>query len=894
MKVFVSNRLETLTDVLKEHLFQSGGHPFARKWIIVPSQQIRQALLLRWARDEELKIATGIKIITWNQAVRQIFPDIPTHDELSLKIEKAIEILSEKTLETYLKSGGISRKTSFCNHMSRLFLQYMEEPKGWQQELWKAVFPKAPWDTQVLLQGDVYLFHCSELAPFHLETFKKMETTSFLFSPCALYWGDLQTYREQRYLLNKAQEGEREDLLNYFKNDHPLLGNWGKKGRDLLELFEEEEAFEAFEQSSRETLLTTLQEELLQLSILDKSADDSIQIHSAPSKMREVEVVWEIIQRLPYQPSEILVLTPNIQEIAAAIELIFQQKAGSFDYAIFGLEVQTKSLLIQGFKQLLALLQFRFSREAIEKLLSCPPFLRRFKLTLEDVRDLQKWFSQFSIRYDLDGGVTSWHAGLKRLVESLVLRTDELEFTDSDLLSRWIEVIQLMEKELPILAQEMTILEWSKSLKHLAVCFFSIEKEDDHLIRELDKLKNMRVEGVFAFQSIERILMGIFEQKTGSVNGSHLQAVKFAPLEMGALMPAKAVILMGIEEGKFPRQDLPSSLNQIKRSSILEDDRYLFLEAVCHARQKLILTYTRLHPEDGKSQKPSQLVEELMHHCHLKITHHPFSSFDFAIAQQRNMQLDEKPISVISVQMLKKLARHPLQYFFEERLGIEFDWEERETEFNFSSLEMTKLRKESLTRPLNELMDELANAGKMPVGSFGAIARSKIEKEVHSYQRALEKLDNPQVFNLELKANCDIPVQIDEQNWIYPALQVGSAIIEGKIDNFSKKGLLVHGDDTMACRRKIWPLYLIVKQFYPELPLLFTKKGKAVSIDIAPDAFTRYLQYAKKALSYPSPLFPQSFKDDTIVQWANRRHLLPPKWEESWEEYFKEQLHELI
>lgn len=894
MKMFVSNRLETLADVLKEHLFQSGGHPFAKKWVVVPSQQIRQALLLRWARDDELKVATGIKVITWNQAVRQIFPDIPSHDELSLKIEKALETIKEESIENYLRGGGLSRKTSFCNHMSRLFLQYRAEPSDWQQRLWKAVFPVNPWEKQVFLKGEIYLFHCSQIAPFHLEAFKKMETTSFIFSPCALYWGDLQTYREQRYLLGKAQEGEREDLLDYFKNDHPLLGNWGKKGRDLLALFEEEEAFEAFVQTSGDSLLTILQEEMLSLSLLDKFVDDSIQIHSAPSKMREVEVVWELIQQLPYQPSEILVLTPNIQEVAAAIELVFQQRGGSFDYAIFGLEAQTKSPLIQGFKELLALPRFRFSRESIEKLLSCPPFLRRFKFTFEDVRELQKWFFQFSIRYDLELGSNSWHAGLKRLVESLVLGSNELEFTDAELLSRWIEVIQLMEKELIVLTQEMTIPAWSKSLKHLAESFFSVESEDDHLIRELDKLKHFSVEGVFSFQSIERVLNGIFEQKSGAVNGSHLQAVKFAPLEIGALMPAKTVIVMGMEEGSFPRQELPSSLQQVRTSSILDDDRYLFLEAVCHASKRLILTYTRLHPEDGKSQKPSQLLEELMHHCDLTITHHPSHSFDFPAQQRKSLQLEKSPISVITTGMLKKLARHPLQYFFEERLGLEFGWEERETEFNFSPLEMGKLRNDSLKRPLSELLDELANAGKMPVGSFASITRSKIEKEIQAYHRALANLNVSQIFTLELNATCSAPLQIDDQNWIYPALQIGAVLIEGKIDNVSTKGLLVHGDDTLASRRRVWPLYLIVKQLYPELPLLFTKKGKAAFVAIAPDALIRYLEYAEKALSHPSPLFPQSFKEDAIVQWASRRNLLPDQWEESWAEYFKEQLHELI
>ena len=896
MKVFVSNKLEALADLLKGVLFQGG--PLARRWVIVPGEQIRQALLLRWAQDEELKVAMGIKLITWSQAMRQIFPYIPSQGELALKIEKALQDMNDKDVRAYLHGGGSKRKVSFCHYMSGLFLQYLTQERvvlqGWQQTLWEAVFDRK--EEPLFLRGDVYLFHCTEMTSFQRDVFRKMGATIFLFSPCALYWGDLQTEREQRYLLRQTQEPE--ELLNYFKNDHPLLGNWGKRGRELLELLEEEESFEVFHSTNHHSLLTTLQEEMLQLSNLEKTGDPSIEVHSAVSRMQEVEVVWELIQQLPFNPSEILVLVPNLQIYASAIELVFQHRGGPFDCAIWGVQAQAKSSLIQGFKVLLTLPSYRFSREVIEKLLSCSPFLNRFKFNQEDVRDLKKWFSEFCIRYDLSSSPNSWHAGLERSVVSLALGSGEMDFTDADLLSRWIEVIQLMERELKVISQEMTVLEWSKSLKHLAETFFLIENDEDYLIRELDKLKSYRVEGSFSYASLEPILLTIFEKKSGVIRGSHLQAVKFVSLEQGSLMPAKVLILMGMEEESFPRQEVPSSLQQLKLPSTLDADRYLFLEAVCHARQKLILTYTSLHPEDGKSQKPSPLLEELINYCHLTTTHHSPLSLGTTKTAFIEFPCAEKILTHITTEKLKKLARHPLQYFFEERLGIDFGWEERETEFNFSPLEMARLRKDSLQRSLQECLDELFSSGKLPVGTFSALALSKIKKEIEVYHEALQKFSVTEVLTLELRASCEAPLQIDQENWVYPALRIAlndrTLIIEGKIDNFSSKGLLVHGEDHVASRRRIWPLFLIVKQLYPDLPLLFTKKGKIATVDLSSDALVRYLHYAEKALMTPSPLFPQKMRDDTIVQWASRRNLLPDSWEESWEPYFKEHLHELV
>ena len=164
--------------------------------------------------------------------------------------------------------------------------------------------------------------------------------------------GDLRTFREQRFLMGKA-ESQSQELSRYFEEEHPLLANWGRKGRQLLGLFEDEVWEEGYEETSGNSLLHTIQDEMLSLSKNEKIQDDSIQIHSAPSKLREVEVVWEIIQRLPYEPSEILVFAPDMQEYAATVELVFLQRGGLFDFAIFCLEARLKSPLMQGLEALL-------------------------------------------------------------------------------------------------------------------------------------------------------------------------------------------------------------------------------------------------------------------------------------------------------------------------------------------------------------------------------------------------------------------------------------------------------------------------------------------------------------------------------------------------------------
>ncbi len=250
--------------------------------------------------------------------------------------------------------------------------------------------------------------------------------------------------------MKRAQAKTRKELLQFFENEHSLLANWGRKGRRLLSFFEDEEWIDAYQETEAESLLKNIQEEMLTLSISEKIADESIQIHSAPSKLREVEIVWEIIQRLPFKPSEILVLAPDMQSYAPIIELVFRQRSGPFDFAIFCLEARSKSPLMQGLEALLELSHYRFSKESVEKLLFCPPFLKKFDFTIEDAHLLLKWINEVHIRYDLKGDHPgTWQDGLKRLVEALVTTVKDnhlsIDFSDADVLSRWIKVFQLFE-----------------------------------------------------------------------------------------------------------------------------------------------------------------------------------------------------------------------------------------------------------------------------------------------------------------------------------------------------------------------------------------------------------------------------------------------------------------
>ncbi len=265
-------------------------------------------------------------------------------------------------------------------------------------------------------------------------------------------------------------------------------------------------------------------------------------------------------------------------------------------------------------------------------------------------------------------------------------------------------------------------------------------------------------------------------------------------------------------------------------------------------------------------------------------------------------------ISAIDIRMLRSLARHPLKYFYEERLGIDFEWKEHNTEFTLSPLDMIVLRKASLKKPLEALLSEMAKEGRLPVGAFSKAAIQKIRDEITTYHDMLSKLEvcPEEIYSIELKASCKEVVQIDAHTWIYPALHIDGVTIQGRIDEISPKGLLVHGEDTLADQLKAWPLLLIVSELGLSSNLLLTKKGKIS--EIKPSSLEKYIRYAKKALTMPSPLHPKwarsLFKEgkiptteqDEIIEWAQNRNLLPPieLWLQAWDPYLREVVDELL
>lgn len=909
MKVFFSNRLEILADRLRERLMQ--GRPFAKRWVIVPSLALKNYLMMRFAMN--LGIAAGVKIMTLGQALREFFPDDPTQIELSLMIEDAIRHLDQtecQPLFSYLEKGEAHHLTSLCDELAYLFLRH-RTCDSWQQTIWNRVFTK---NTEKKVDFPIFLFHFTFLPQAQLEFFKKANAEAFFLSPSEMFWGDLYSPKEQAYLLGKAKEPVKEELAHYFEGQNRLIANLGKMGRNFFNVLENEEIEELYEAPEGDTFLSRLQQGMLELNSEEISSDDSVQVHAAPSKSREVEIIREILTGLNSQSA--LVLAPDITEYAPHIHRVFGSKETPFDYAILDLELESENLLAQGLHLLLEIPRKKYDVNSIFKLLSHSPFLEKFKFSREDAALIRKWMRAANIRF----GWNSWVDGFDRLIFSLACLPEEegpfLDFSDAPLLSKWLEVMHQIKEKLAIVESTMCCKDWMRSFKDLVSTFFALGPDYESLVREFEGFAKA-ADLEFNFESMRRVLSSIFSKRTGSFHGACLNAVRFGTLGKGSLVPADVICLMGMEDGKFPRSEKLHSLKPSESAYLptaAEEDRYLFLEALLAARKTLVISYCK---EEG----PSLVVEELKIPAqeHPRLPFHEKSHFqENYLAAKAYFSSDKKPLTpflpsfyssaplekkerpaqiTVDIRHLRLLARHPIQFYFERVLGIYFEREDHHhPEFELSSLDLWKFRRDSLKKDVSAILKDTEISGKLPLGPFKGAAVQKIKDEIEEYQENLETLNVGEVFSKEVRL--EIPLANERK-----------AVVVGRLDDLTSEGYLFHGDDWV----RAWPLFLVSLNLGLPQRLLLTKKGKVseYSIQDPQAALARYLDYYETALENVSPLMPQWTRaffegdfgkvmrgrtEDPILKWLFERDSYPNATvvQERWSSYLREVLHEAL
>lgn len=945
-----SQNIESLADQLKQDLIASSKHPFGKKIIITPSQPIKDYLISFFAK--ELGIVTGIQFLSLKQAFNEwLFPSgkkIPDSIEISLALEEIIEQSWEKNKESKLYSYIASEEESkrskriaaLSDQLSTIFEEYAThglhflptwtKKPGWQQTLWNQLFSIHPsWtfpaEATAFLQAQnksIFVFGSSFLPLSYLQIFKQIGALFYFFSPCELFWEDVHTDRERSYLRKKlAQRGisveKREELNHYDKEAHPLLANWGKLGRALLKNldFFSLVSTDLYELKKENTNLQKLQEELLYFERTESIlvSDSSLQLHSAPTKLREVEALFDTLitfmQSNPISLDQIIVLASDITIYAPYIEMVFANH--QLPYTIENLPL-CSNRAAHDFSLLKKILKENFSLTSIYALLDETTFYTKQGWGPDQAKQIKQWLKKASIRQEETKEASNWNAGISRLLLGIVTRVpldslwpiDAIALTDIELFSDFLCLFENLQQDLlPLRSQKMTIGSYLLYIEALLLKYFDVE--NDGFLQEIKQLqkRSQNLPLLRSHESLERVMDRLLQKKTKLQKTQHLRQIHFRSLQEGCIYPAQVIWILGMDEELIPRMFQRSSLSELSQNlgldyipTCAEQDRYLLLEALFSAQKHLVFSYERIDSKDQKPKGFSFLIDDLQSCTALQVIDHPNLPFDAIYFQKdslikKSQKIDyqialsyyfstsqDKPfltedpikpttISTIDVKQLYKLAKNPIQFFCQDVFQIFLEKEEPDGDFLFSNYQKAIFNREARTKSLETLLAQLESQDKLPIGLFKDLTLKKLQIEIAQTQETLLKFDLQldSLFSITLSKECKKIERLNCGNWIAPAIELSfenqKISIIGTLTDLSVKGLISKAENHLEGLVTIWPIYLIYLILQPQMhqsqpQLLSLKDGSCLPLEIEDpiSSMQKYLCYFFHARQTISPL----------------------------------------
>jgi len=543
----------------------------------------------------------------------------------------------------------------------------------------------------------ICVFGISALPRFHIEILagisRFIEVNFFLMNPCREYWADIVSDWEMKKTIDRQRSEDVAYTDLHLEKGNNLLASMGALGRDFFNLINEFDYQEitAFEDLGEESILSCLQSDILNLSQKDTGiggndhflgADDtSFKIHSCHSAMREIEVLYDqlldMFEKDPsLLPKDVLVMTPDIETYAPYIQAVFgvpEDEHMRFPFTIADRSARLESRMIDTFLDALDLCKSRFSASEVMAILESRPVYERFGFSEGDLVLVRRWIKDTGIRWGIDEqsrrrldlpalSENTWQAGLDRLVLGYampgydkklfdgILPYDYVEGGEAVLLGRFLAFCHTLFDYVVSFERKRRVEEWSELLISFAEgLFFLDEKRETEwqlLKRTLADLADVIVSGESVFDeqidvAVVRWHLGRLLEEKGFGFGFIDGGITFCAMLPMRSIPFRVICLVGMNGDIYPRQSKPIGFDLMAKHprpgdrSRRRDDRYLFLEAILSARQRLYISYVGQSIKDNSIAPPSVLVSELVDYVEERFEGHCENIFEKIFTKHR-------------------------------------------------------------------------------------------------------------------------------------------------------------------------------------------------------------------------------------------------------------------
>ena len=350
-------------------------------------------------------------------------------------------------------------------------------------------------------------------------------------------------------------------------------------------------------------------------------------------------------------PRDVLVMTPDIETYAPFIQAVFdspEESSKRIPFSVADRGICSASQVVDAFLNLLSLPATRLEATSVLRILETEAVRVKFGLAESDLDIIRVWVRGTNIRWGQDAkqreslglpglAENTWQQGMERLFAGYamagkgermfqgVLPYDDVEGGSAEVLGHFAEYLKRLFDLVAKLRERRTIGEWEGVLLGALEAFFQPDESqvpETLLIRStLRELASKAaeagcVEPVDLAVILESLNQLLAEDRFGS--GFITGGVTFCALKPMRSIPFKVICLIGMNDGAFPRTDRHLSFDLMAQKprlgdrSLRADDRYLFLETLLSARERLHISYVGQSIRDNSEAPPSVLVSELL------------------------------------------------------------------------------------------------------------------------------------------------------------------------------------------------------------------------------------------------------------------------------------------
>jgi exodeoxyribonuclease V gamma subunit len=608
-------------------------------------------------------------------------------------------------------------------------------------------------------------------------------------------------------------------------------GRLGRDFIRMLDEFEEKSAGEhanlrvdLFGEDEGETLLAGMQAAIRDLlppqehpGAPPEEPVRSIEFHVAHSAQREVEVLHDRLLQLlaeadgSLRPADIIVMVPDIESFSPAVRAVFGQY-GERDkrripFEIVDIAERRANPLLFALEWLLRLPEQRCLQSEIRDLIDVPALAARFGIASADLPLLSQWIHESGVRWGLDhghrrdlglgaaGDQNAWIFGIRRMLLGYASGAGgayagiepygEVGGLDAGLAGSLAWLVDALLHWRGMLAQPAAPRDWGLHARALLKAFFKAGDERDRLtLARLEEALQSWLDDCAAADFNEPAPVAVLREAWLSAIDEPTLSQRFVSggVTFCTLMPMRAipyrmVCLLGMNDGDFPRRAQRADFDLLALPRLArpgdrsrrDDDRYLMLEALLSARDRLYVSWAGRNVRDNSEQPPSVLVSQLRDYLRdcwgvelaALTTEHPLQPFsrryferdglltyarEWAAAHSRIEAAQEpelpplapEPGAKLRLAELARFLRQPVRQFFRHRLQVAFEEAEplglddepfaltELDEFRLGAMLMDDGSTRDAQEPgeagaaLHERAARLRRQGLLPLGLFGA------------------------------------------------------------------------------------------------------------------------------------------------------------------------------